>query len=307
MQRNSRRPRCASAGSRYATVEPVPRPTRMPSRTSAAAASAAARFWAPDAAPSLSAGSAPPTRTTVRHGADLTEPAARLKRRRSGAAGRCSRKPCPTEHSSSRASASCLVVSMPTAIAVRLACLASAIVAANIARFSLSRSKLATRARSSFTMSNGRLLGSPSEYLPEPNLSSAIDDAQALDVLQRRAGALGVALHRLLAHLEAQCPRLAAGSRRAPPPRAAPGRARSARARRCSRTRAPRCPCAATCQPAGTRCAAPSCRSGRSARSPPQVAGRRPAGSPRSRRARPRAVASAPVPRSPPPCLPPAA
>src|SRR3954453_20484930 len=37
-------PRAASAGSRYATVEPVPRPTVMPSSTSCAAASAASFF-----------------------------------------------------------------------------------------------------------------------------------------------------------------------------------------------------------------------------------------------------------------------
>ena len=40
------RPRAASAGSRWATVLPVPRPTRSPSATSRAAASAAARFCA---------------------------------------------------------------------------------------------------------------------------------------------------------------------------------------------------------------------------------------------------------------------
>jgi hypothetical protein len=39
-------PRAASAGSRWATVEPVPRPTAMPSSTSSAAASAAAFFSA---------------------------------------------------------------------------------------------------------------------------------------------------------------------------------------------------------------------------------------------------------------------
>ena len=39
-------PRSASAGSRNATVDPVPRPTRIPSSTSSAAASAAARFSA---------------------------------------------------------------------------------------------------------------------------------------------------------------------------------------------------------------------------------------------------------------------
>ena len=38
------RPRAAIAGSRWATVEPVPRPTTMPSSTSSAAASAARRF-----------------------------------------------------------------------------------------------------------------------------------------------------------------------------------------------------------------------------------------------------------------------
>src|SRR5262245_52160953 len=36
--------RRASAGSRWATVDPVPRPTRIPSSTSSAAASAASRF-----------------------------------------------------------------------------------------------------------------------------------------------------------------------------------------------------------------------------------------------------------------------
>ena len=41
--------RAASAGSRYATVEPVPRPTTIPSSTSSAAASAASRFSASSA------------------------------------------------------------------------------------------------------------------------------------------------------------------------------------------------------------------------------------------------------------------
>ena len=43
-QRRSVIPRRASAGSRWATVEPVPRPTVMPLSTSSAAASAARRF-----------------------------------------------------------------------------------------------------------------------------------------------------------------------------------------------------------------------------------------------------------------------
>ena len=43
-QRRSLRPRAASAGSRWATVEPVPRPTVIPSSTSSAAASAASFF-----------------------------------------------------------------------------------------------------------------------------------------------------------------------------------------------------------------------------------------------------------------------
>jgi hypothetical protein len=43
-QRRPRSPRCASAGNKYAAVDPVPRPTRMPSSTSAADATAAARF-----------------------------------------------------------------------------------------------------------------------------------------------------------------------------------------------------------------------------------------------------------------------
>ena len=45
-QRISFRPRSASAGSRWATVEPVPSPTSIPSSTSSAAASAASFFSA---------------------------------------------------------------------------------------------------------------------------------------------------------------------------------------------------------------------------------------------------------------------
>ena len=56
--------------------------------------------------------------------------------------GRCSRKPWPTVQSSSRASASWRLVSIPTATAVRPASCASAIIAATIARVSRSRSKV---------------------------------------------------------------------------------------------------------------------------------------------------------------------
>ena len=93
---------------------------------------------------------------------------------------------------------------MPTATAVRPASLASAIVAANIARRSLSRSKLPISPRSSLTTSSGRLRGSPSDSAASPKLSSAIVTPRRLTSLQRRAGPLGVAQHGVLADLEAQ-------------------------------------------------------------------------------------------------------
>ncbi len=81
----------------------------------------------------------PPSRTIGRHGADVT--ASRCGRRgarRPASRGPAAGYPCPIEQSSWRARASWRLVSMPTAIARRPASLASAIVAAKIARRSLS-------------------------------------------------------------------------------------------------------------------------------------------------------------------------
>ena len=53
-------------------------------------------------------------------------------------------------------------------------------------------------------MSNGRLRGSPNESRRAPKLSSAIETPRRRTSRERRARALGVAPHRLLADLDAE-------------------------------------------------------------------------------------------------------
>src|SRR2546421_6143823 len=116
----------------------------------------------------------PRSRTRGRHGADVIAPGTSLRRTLSAGTGGCSRQPWPTEQSSSRASASWRLVSMPTATAVSPAWWASAIAAANTARLSLSPAKLWISSRSSLIVSRGRFLGRLIEDSPAPKLSSAI-------------------------------------------------------------------------------------------------------------------------------------